>query len=315
MKKYKLKNNESIIGIFLISILFLMLFIELFWSNPSIEVIVKAILLLLSITIGLQIVMGFRVEYKYQNEIKILKKKLNRVNNELQKLDNAKSEFISIASHQLRTPLTATKGYTSLVLEGTYGDISDKVRSALNKVYIANERLIQLVEDLLNISRIESGKMKYNFRNINICDVVHSLKNIFVLMAKKKNIEFKLDICTKNINVFIDSLKIREVISNLIDNAIKYTEKGFVHVKIEENNNLVRIIIEDSGMGISKNNQSHLFTKFSRGRVSARVYMEGVGLGLFIGKNIAEAHNGSIIVKSEGIGKGSCFILELPIIK
>ncbi len=308
-------NKKIIVESVLILLLFTVLFLELFWSDYSVDIILRAVLLLIAIALGLYVIKNFYEELEYKNEIKALRKKVERANKELQRLDNAKSEFISIASHQLRTPLTATKGYTSLILEGTYGEISDSVKNALGKVYTANERLIQLVEDLLNISRIESGKMKYNFKKINVFDIMASLDDTFKLMAQKKNIEFKMKMPNKEIMVFVDPLKIREVISNLIDNAIKYTEKGFVHVNVECDEENIKIIIKDSGIGISKKNQEHLFTKFSRGKNSARLYMEGTGLGLFVGKNIVEAHNGRIIVKSDGIEKGSCFTLELPKVK
>ncbi len=308
-------NKKIIVESVLILLLFTVLFLELFWSEYSVDIILRAVLLLIAIALGLYVIKNFYEELEYKNEIKALRKKVERANKELQRLDSAKSEFISIASHQLRTPLTATKGYTSLILEGTYGEISDSVKNALGKVYTANERLIQLVEDLLNISRIESGKMKYNFKRINVFDIMASLDDTFKLMAQKKNIEFKMKMPNKEIMVFVDPLKIREVISNLIDNAIKYTEKGFVHVNVECDEENIKIIIKDSGIGISKKNQEHLFTKFSRGKDSARLYMEGTGLGLFVGKNIVEAHNGRIIVKSDGIKKGSCFTLELPKVK
>ncbi len=306
------KNTES----FLILILFLVLFFELFQPVFASVIILKIALLLISIIIVLYMIHISFKEQSYKNEVKILKKKIIYINKKLQKLDDTKSEFISIASHQLRTPLTASKGYISLILEGTYGNISDEVKNILNNVYISNEHLIQLVEDLLNVSRIESGKMNYNFKEVNIYDIVSGLEDTFMLMAKKRGIEFKINKSSdEKINVFVDSFKIKEVISNLIDNAIKYTEKGFVNVTIEHNDDIVKIIVKDSGIGMSKKSQEHLFSKFSRGKESAHIYTEGVGLGLFVGKHIAQAHNGTIIASSEGFGKGSCFILQLPIIK
>lgn len=255
-------------------------------------------------------------------------------NDQLRKLDNAKTEFISIASHQLRTPITAIKGFVSLILEGSYGEITAGVQGALEKVYVSSERLVELIEDLLNVSRIESGRMTFNFEKANIEKLLKELCDGFALIAKTK--KFYLDLKmpeTPLPEIMMDYSKIRELISNFIDNALKYTEKGGVTIRAEIRESgvvidekgfviagiksifgkMVRVTVSDTGIGIPKEEIPHLFKKFSRGKDISRLHVGGTGLGLYVGKAIAEAHHGQIWVESEGSGMGSRFIIEIPL--
>ncbi len=235
-------------------------------------------------------------------------------NDQLRKLDNAKSEFISIASHQLRTPLTAIKGFISLLLEGSYGEISKDVRETLNKVYLSNERLIGLVEDLLNISRIESGRIEYKFEKIKLEDVCQEIMDTFVIRAKEKHLKIELKLPENPLpKILTDKKKIREVISNLVDNALKYTPKGWVKVTLLQVANKIQIRVSDTGIGIPAEEIPHLFAKFSRGKDISRINTGGTGLGLYVGKKMVESLHGKIWVESKGVNLGSVFIIEIPI--
>ncbi len=235
-------------------------------------------------------------------------------NDQLRKLDNAKSEFISIASHQLRTPLTAIKGFISLLLEGSYGEISKDVRETLNKVYLSNERLIGLVEDLLNISRIESGRIEYKFEKIKLEDVCQEIMDTFVIRAKEKHLKIELKLPENPLpKILTDKKKIREVISNLVDNALKYTPKGWVKVTLLQVADKVQIRVSDTGIGIPAEEIPHLFAKFSRGKDISRINTGGTGLGLYVGKKMVESLHGKIWVESKGVNLGSVFIIEIPI--
>ncbi len=248
------------------------------------------------------------------NRLQIMANRLAQANDQLRKLDNAKTEFISIASHQLRTPLTAVKGFVSLLLEGSYGKLSKEIKSTLNKVYLSNERLIQLVEDLLNVSKIEAGRMDYQFEKTQLIDVCRELFDTFIIRAKERRLKLELKISSKKIpEVMTDRNKIREVISNLIDNAIKYTLKGGVIVKITSSNNRVQIAIIDTGIGVPAEETPYLFQKFSRGKDISRLNTGGTGLGLHVGKKIMEALHGKIWLESAGTNKGSTFFIEVPI--
>jgi len=249
-----------------------------------------------------------------QKEVNRQTKELREANIRLQQLDKAKSEFISLASHQLRTPLSIIKGYISMLLEGTWGGVSEKQKEHLEKVYTSNERLIKLVEDLLTVSRIESGRLEFNFKSLDLDELVQNIVKEFGQLAEKKGLYLKYVQPAQALpEVKADSLKIRQVIQNLIDNAIHYTKKGGATIKLKAERNKVIFSIEDTGVGISAEEQTTLFEKFSRGRGVTKMHTEGTGLGLYLAAKLVEAHRGRIWVESEGKNKGSTFCFELPV--
>jgi signal transduction histidine kinase len=252
---------------------------------------------------------------KMEREVKKATKELTSTNKKLRKIDKAKSEFISIASHQLRTPLTSIKGFTSLLIDGSYGDISPEQKQVLEKVYISNERLIMLVEDLLNVSRIERGKLDYEFQEIKMVDLIESVIKIMNIQAKERNLFLKFENkAPVNFTIEADYRKLVEIIGNLVDNAIKYTEKGGVTVVLnKQKDSSVLIEVMDTGVGIKRTEIPKLFEKFSRGEGIHRLYAGGTGLGLYVVKKMTEAHGGKVWIKSAGEGKGSSFLLELPL--
>ncbi len=246
------------------------------------------------------------------SELKDMNEKLVTAYEKLHQLDRAKTEFISIASHQLRTPLTSIKGFISLLLDGTYGEIHKVTREVLEKVFISNERLIKLVEDLLNISRIESGKLVFRFNKDDITELVKDMVDSFELAAKNKKLKLEYRSPKKKIpEIYFDHDKMREIISNLIDNSIKYTKKGSVSVTVESDKDFVRIVVSDSGMGIVKEEVRYIFEKFQRGKDSSTTHTEGIGLGLYVCEKMLSLHKGKIWAESEGLGKGSKFIIQL----
>jgi len=251
---------------------------------------------------------------KLEEEVKRATDELRMANEELRKLDQTKSEFISIASHQLRTPLTIIKGYISMLLEENFGRIGDGQRAPLFKVYESNERLIRLVENLLNISRIESGRIQYRFEAIDFTALAESTFKELSGFAAKKGI--KAEIIKPAVPlppVIADPDKIKEVVSNLIDNSVKYTKKGTITVSTERRGGRARFCVADTGMGIKPEDLPRLFKKFNRGTGSPLVHTEGTGLGLYVAKMMIKAHNGTIWAKSAGERRGSRFCFEIPI--
>ncbi|MDD4304587.1 MAG: ATP-binding protein [Patescibacteria group bacterium] len=240
---------------------------------------------------------------------------LKDANIHLKKLDQAKSEFLSIASHQLRTPLTGIKGYLSMIIEGDYGKVPDRLLKIIKEVFEAGDRMSRLVNVFLNVSRIESGRLKLDFSEVDIASVIDRCIKDLESNAKKKNIVLNFkdsrsdDKKDKKINADPDKLK--DTILNLIDNAIKYTEKGSVVVELSNDKNNVIVKIKDTGIGLSDSEIDRLFSKFSRGDDSAKINTDGSGLGLYIARKIVEAHDGKIWVESEGKGKGSTFQFTL----
>lgn len=286
--------------------------------------ILVGVTLALSSGMGWFLVKSVKLEVQRKEELQLMSDKLANANDQLRVLDNAKSEFISIASHQLRTPLTAIKGFVSLLLEGSYGKLDPKQEDVLNKVYLSNDRLVNLVEDLLNISRIESGRMEFKFELRQAEDICQEVIDTFVIKAKEHGLSLEYKKPAEPLpKIMVDGAKVREVISNMVDNAIKYTPKGGVTLKIEKlfgeaqkipgDEGSIRITVSDTGIGIPQTELPYLFAKFSRGKDIKRLNAAGTGLGLYVGRNMIEASGGKIWAESGGQDKGSRFIIELPI--
>ncbi len=252
---------------------------------------------------------------KMEEQVKEKTAELRKANEELMQLDEAKSEFISIASHQLRTPLTVIKGYISMMREGSFGEISPVVMKHLEKVYLSNERLIGLVENLLDISRIESGRQKFDWNQVQLDDLAKTVVDNMKKNAKDKKLKLFFHVPKKKLpKVIADPNKIHEVMMNFVDNAIKYTLKGKINVSLAaEPKGAVTFYVEDTGKGISEDIRPYLFQKFSRGKDSFRLHTEGVGLGLYVAKMIIDSHHGKVWAESEGKDKGSKFCFSLPI--
>lgn len=290
---------------------------QFFFIRTPINFILTGVTLVAALLFGWMLIRSVRKEIERRNELQEMSDRLTRANEELRKLDNAKSEFISIASHQLRTPLTAIKGFLSLILEGSYGKVSPEVQDVLNKVYASNDRIVQLVENLLNISRIESGRIQYQFEKASMEDILKELSDMFFVMAKNKDLTLTFTLPKDKLPlIYMDAGKIREVVSNLIDNAFKYTERGGIEVILEQRGAFARVSVSDTGMGVEESMMPHLFSKFIRGsKEASRMNVAGTGLGLYVGRSFIEAHHGKIWIESEGLGKGSRFIIELPIVQ
>ena len=253
---------------------------------------------------------------KLSDEIDKATKDLRAANEELKNLDRAKSEFISIASHQLRTPLTVIKGYGSMMLEGSFGAMTPAINENIKKIYDSNERLIALVEDLLNISRIESGKLQFNFEACQLEDIISSVVEELTVPAANKGLKLIWQTPAEKLPaVNIDKGKIRQVAINIIDNAIKYTPKGSIEVNLKLDGDQILFSSVDTGLGISHDDLVNLFKKFSRGEHVSLLHTEGTGLGLYVGKMMIEAHKGRIWAESAGIDNGSQFYFTLPIAK
>ncbi|KPJ73263.1 hypothetical protein AMJ48_02255 [Parcubacteria bacterium DG_74_1] len=229
-------------------------------------------------------------------------------------VEKMKTEFVSLAAHQLRTPLSAIKWTLKMLLDGDLGKITEEQRDFITKTYQSNERMITLINNLLDITRIEEGRYIYKpalteFEPI-VQFVVDSCKG--EAERKKIKIEFRKP-KKKSRRAMLDIEKIRLAVENLLDNAIKYTQAGGrVIVSLKNTPKEIELSVKDSGVGIPKDQQGRVFAKFFRGANVIRMATEGTGLGLFITKNIIEAHGGRIWFESEE-GKGTTFYLALPI--
>ena len=201
-----------------------------------------------------------------------------------------------------------------MIQQGDFGKVPEKLTGPCDKIFKSTIRIIGLVEDLLNISRIESGRMQFEMVDVNLPDLVQEVFEELEQHAKTRGLEFSYVKPEKKIPLLkLDRNKIREVLMNLMDNAIKYTEKGWVKVQLEGLDHKVRYIVSDSGHGIDPDEMPLLFQKFSRAKGVQLMHTEGTGLGLYIAKKILQKHHAKIWAESEGAGKGSSFIIEFKI--
>lgn len=237
---------------------------------------------------------------------------LEKANLRLQELDQQKTEFLSIASHQLRTPLSILKGYVELIEDGVYGKPNKEMMQIIKNLDINNENLIKLVDEFLNIARIEQGKTIYIFAK---CDINHLIKkNIDEIQEKavERGLEIVWDRNNKIGHIILDTEKIDNVLLNLLDNAIKYSEKGRIKIEAFEYEGGITVKIKDEGIGFNRGDKVNFFQKFYRGENAKGINVNGTGMGLYVCREFVEGHGGKVWARSDGIGKGSEFGFWLP---
>ena len=235
-----------------------------------------------------------------------------------EEIDQMKTEFISVAAHQLRTPLAGVKWSLRMILDGDMGKIAPEASEYLKKSYQSNERMINLVNNLLNVSHIEEGGFVYNLESVSLRSLIQDVISDSAELALKNKIKVKFNKPKRKMpEVKIDFGKMKMAIQNLVDNAIKYSTVGknvivSLKQKKEGARNFIQIEIKDNGIGISKKDQKRMFVKFTRGDNAVKMQTEGSGLGLFIVKNIIEAHHGKVWFDSEK-NKGTTLYVKLPV--
>lgn len=231
---------------------------------------------------------------------------------ERSKLEEMKVDFVSLVSHQLRTPISAVKGYLSSLLEGRLGGLTEEQKLYLERAFASNERQLEIIESLLNISRIEKGKIELVPVEFSVVELTKETAAGFLKMALKKGLYLKVVEPEEKIpKIFADRERIHEVLDNLLSNAVKFTQEGGVTVSFEKTKAEVVVAVADTGVGIPAEAVEKLFTKFFRVGQAPTIESEGTGLGLYITKSLVELHGGKIWVESE-VGKGSTFYFSLP---
>lgn len=228
-------------------------------------------------------------------------------------IERTKTEFVSIAAHQLRTPLSAIKWTLEMLLSGDLGEITSEQREFIQKSYDSNERMIDLINDLLNVTRIEEGRYVFRQEVLDITELLDSILASYETMIKQKEITVKFNKPRRRLpNIVADKEKLELAISNLIDNAVKYSSRqGKIYIDLVGDGEKIRLSVKDAGVGIPEDQQKRIFSKFFRGANVMKLETEGNGLGLFIAKNIVDAHEGKIWFESKE-GEGSTFFVEIP---
>lgn len=296
----------------LVYALIIMVGSQLLFLESSTDALLNILTLLVSIFLGLVLLQNTKKELEARIKVEKLAGELKIANSRLLELDKQKTEFVSFASHQLRGPLTAIKGYASLILDGDYGAVADELKKAVQIIFDSTKTLATVVDDYLNVTRIELGQMKYEFSTIDFGAMVKEVVEELKPNIEKAGLKLEMNVQSgANLNVKADKGKLIQVVSNIIDNSVKYTPTGKIMLDLQNKNGVLRLTIKDTGIGISKDVIPKLFSKFKRADNANQTNMRGTGLGLFIAKEIITAHNGKIWVESEGEGKGSMFVIEI----
>jgi len=241
---------------------------------------------------------------------------LRSSNKQLKKLDTAKDEFLSMASHQLRTPLTSVKGYLSMVLEGDVGNISPKQRKLLSEAFVSSERMVHLINDFLSVSRLQTGKFIMETHIVDIEKIVRQEITSLKAIAGAKGLKLRFKAPKDDLpKLLLDEAKMRQVVMNYIDNALFYSaDNSTIDILLSRNRNNIIFKVKDTGIGVPRAEKSQLFNKFYRASNARKRRPDGTGVGLYLAKKIIDAHQGKILFESTE-GKGSMFGFSLPIDK
>jgi signal transduction histidine kinase len=319
--KYGLFEIKVITTEFITLSTWILMFVKIILDKNNSDRAFDLIILLLLIISGIYVIRNVIKEIslrekddKLVSDMTDLNQTLEKTNVKLKDLDQKKSEFMSLATHQLRAPLTAMRGYYSMIQDGTFGKIDNpEIEDVINKISRSTTDLTMIVEDYLNISRIEQGRMQYNFVSIDIADIVNDVIKEVSPTVHHAGLTLNLNYDTsQKYIVSVDQGKIKQVIFNIIDNSIKYTPKGSINVSITKTTNKkVLISIKDTGVGIKSGVIPQLFKKFTRAPDASDTNILGTGLGLYVADQILKAHDGHTWAQSEGQDKGSQFYIEL----
>jgi signal transduction histidine kinase len=239
------------------------------------------------------------------------KQQLEKLNHELEEANHFKTHLLALTSHQLKTPLGIIRGYTALLRDGYYGFIDDRAREILGKIEFAAEDLVNLVDNVIDLRKIEEGRIEYQMENLDFVNLARHAADELGHMASSRGLNLSFEAPDVPVMVNGDEQKLRHAIQNLVDNAVKYTPQGFVHVSVAEKDGNVIFAVADSGIGIPPEIKPFLFDDFIRDeRVKKEI--RGSGLGLHVTKMFVEAHKGTVSATSEGEGKGSVFSFSIP---
>lgn len=314
--QYKLFNVKVIATQVLAFLLTIAALIQVVFSTNPIETVFRVAAFLLTLIASIFLVQSVMREVEQRIEIQRLAEDLKVANEKLKELDVLKSQFLSMASHDLRAPLTIIRNFVSLLLEGAYGKLADAGQEGLKQVFDRATDMAKSVETYLDVSRIEQGRMKYDFIDIELLPLVKNSVKAFEPAMQKKGLKLttSYDPALEGLKAKIDVAKMNEILNNLIDNTIKYTPTGEIWFSAKREGSIAKITIKDTGVGMTQETLKNLFQLFRPGEDSKRVNPASTGVGLYITKAHVLAHKGTVRAESEGTGKGSLFTLELPLL-
>lgn len=310
--KHNLLNIRLLAADAFILFLNLLLLIQFVFSATPERLIINAVVLIAVLFISGMLRRSVIKEIERRRQVSELAKSLEKANFQLQEIDKQKTDFLSIAAHQLRTPMSIFNGYLELLQEGAYGKVAEEAKSILSNMDESNGRLVKLVDSFLDITRLEQGRTKYEFKeqdiNLTIGSVVKELND----RAKQKNIVINWKPEAGLPKVQLDEEKIRHVIFNFVDNAIKYSEFGEITIHTNKEKSGISFRVKDNGIGFNKVDEANFFQKFYRGNNVQGMNVNGTGLGLYVCRMFVEAHHGKVWAHSHGLGRGSEFGFWVP---
>lgn len=234
---------------------------------------------------------------------------------QLESLSNVKNQFLMTVQHHLRTPLTSMMGYSDLLLGGTFGKMPPKIREVVKKFEASTDSLIKMVNEFLDVTQFQLGKQVISLKDdVNLCPIFQDIFKDIELEAKRKGIFIKIEKPEGDCTIKADEPKLKAALMNIFDNAVKYTNKGGVTIRLKVEDKKVKVEIKDTGIGIPKERLAKLFDiTFERTEEAKKSFATGRGIGLYLSSQVIKAHNGRIWAESEGEGRGSTFYIELPI--
>ncbi len=314
--KYKLFNLKIILTESAAIIINVISAIQIFTSNNISEAVLRVFFSLVLLGGSYILIRSVQTEIKQKENLSKLAKELQNANEHLQEVDKLKDDFLSMASHELNTPIAAIEGYLSMILvEKMAGEIPPKAKQYLDSVFKSSQRLAGMVKDLLNVSRIESNRIHIIWEDKPIEGVID--QSIMEIMSKAREAHHTLTFEKPKRpmpKTWYDTTRVTEILINIVGNAIKYTDPGGkITLRVTHDDKKIVVACEDNGKGIPKERQKAVFEKFTQVDV-LKDEVKGTGLGMYIAKKFIELHKGQIWFHSDGAGKGTTFYFSLPIL-
>jgi len=308
--KHHLLNVKVVATEILAFVLAVVSLVEVVISKDLGTVVFRSGVFALVLGFGILLIRSVLKEVEQREQLQKLSEDLKAANVKLEELSHFKSQLLSLASHQVKAPLGVIKGFATILSDGLYGEVNGKIKETLGKIRFSADELISLINNLLDLRKVEEGKMEYKFARVDLLKMTQGVIEELRPLAANKGLELSFTTGLTEAFVNADEIKFRQVIQNLVDNAIKYTPSGFVKVELKAENGEVIVSVADSGLGLPAELIPQLFEEFIRDeRVKKEI--RGTGLGLFIARKIVEAHSGKLSAESDGEGKGSTFYVRL----
>ena len=240
---------------------------------------------------------------------------LEELTTELKRTARVKSEFLANMSHELRTPLNSINGFSEVLYDETFGPLNEKQKKYVNNVLTSGKHLLLLINQILDMAKVEAGKMKLALSSLPMKGLLNEISMLVEDMARKKNVEMLLEIAEDLPDIVADELKVKEIIYNLISNAVKFTpDGGKIGMRAKKAGANIEIMVWDTGVGIANENMEKIFEGFFRVDTPYSRVTEGTGLGLPLSKKLVELHDGEFTVESGGLNQGTSVRFTLPIL-